>query len=150
MLTHNEYDFINGLKMVLSKFKKKFHILILGSLCIRGNPETIRSLPIEFTYPSSVVVPIPARLLAPKLKDPVPEPEPIATKPNASGISKSAWAIDPIERYDKSSAINKDLTTTVSQFGTAVKFAPSTSIESTPHVTPEAADPQECSIMPSS
>ncbi len=41
MLTHNEYDFINGLKMVLSKFKKKFHILILGSFCIRGNPGII-------------------------------------------------------------------------------------------------------------
>ena len=39
MLTHNEYDFINGLKMVLSKFKKEFHILMLGLLCIRGNPD---------------------------------------------------------------------------------------------------------------
>ncbi|MCX6699736.1 MAG: hypothetical protein NTV68_07390 [Methanomicrobiales archaeon] len=37
-------------------------------------PFAMRSLPIEFTYPSSVVVPIPIRLLAPKLKDPVPDP----------------------------------------------------------------------------
>jgi len=37
-LTHNEYNFIIGIKKPLSKFKKKFCILFLSSLGIRGNP----------------------------------------------------------------------------------------------------------------
>jgi len=51
-----------------------------------NRPLAFRSLPIEFAYPSSVVVPIPARLLEPKLKDPVPDPDPIAV--NAKRIRK--------------------------------------------------------------
>jgi len=86
-----------------------------------------------------VVFPIPARLLEPNLKDPNPDPDPIAVNVKESGISRSAWAIDPIERYARSSAINREFTITVSQYGTTETFAPSASIESTPHVTPEAA-----------
>jgi len=60
----------------------------LTSSPMLNRPLAMRSLPIEFAYPSSLVEPIPDKLLAPKLKGPVPVP--IAVKANVSGISKSA------------------------------------------------------------
>ncbi|MCX6698619.1 MAG: hypothetical protein NTV68_01630 [Methanomicrobiales archaeon] len=93
---------------------------------------------------------IPARLLEPKLIDPVPEHELMAVKTNASGTSKSTCSTDLTGRYARSSAINRECTTTVSHYGVAVKLATSASNDSTPHVTPEAAAQAEWSIILSS